>query len=320
LEIGANAGANNFPKITTIPLASTDTGFGGSNQAMTSLLGVREPDFVVSPYDGVSSSANFNTLQSNILTLNGATRTDMQQFGSFGVVFNRSVPASTPSQLPAFNTVNMIGCWLPDSATGALAPVYSVAQSAAACAAVIAQQGIPFNPLDRVVVNGLSAPNLMSDWITVGAGLESETALNQGWTPMRVNPNSQVAFVRTVTGLVTNASNAAITAYYDVQDWQVLYFWRKTLWTRFTQPDIANQKASQAEAQLILSEIIRLANVFQDNNMFEQVQQLAKMFIVQRNSTDRSRFDVQTPVNVIPGLHVIAVNVIGTTLFDNFTV
>jgi phage tail sheath gpL-like len=170
------------------------------------------------------------------------------------------------------------------------------------------------------VVNGLSAPNLMSDWITVGAGLESETALNQGWTPMRVNPNSQVAFVRTVTGLVTNASNAAITAYYDVQDWQVLYFWRKTLWTRFTQPDIANQKASQAEAQLILSEIIRLANVFQDNNMFEQVQQLAKMFIVQRNSTDRSRFDVQTPVNVIPGLHVIAVNVIGTTLFDNFTV
>jgi phage tail sheath gpL-like len=53
--------------------------------------------------------------------------------------------------------------------------------------------------------------------------------------------------------------------------------------------------------------------------MFQAVTQLASMFVVQRNASDRSRFDVQTPVNVIPGLHVIATQIAAGTLYDTLT-
>jgi phage tail sheath gpL-like len=54
--------------------------------------------------------------------------------------------------------------------------------------------------------------------------------------------------------------------------------------------------------------------------MFQNVTALAKLFIVERNISDRTRFDVFTPVNVIPGLMVVATNIQATTLGDNITV
>ncbi len=111
-----------------------------------------------------------------------------------------------------------------------------------------------------------------------------------------------------------------VTSYYDVQDFQVLYFWRKTLFTRFNQPDFKRRKASSETADLILSEAIRLANVFEDQGMFQAVSRLAKKFRVERSSSDRHRFDLKTPVNVIPGLHVIATNIEATTEFDSLAI
>ena len=54
--------------------------------------------------------------------------------------------------------------------------------------------------------------------------------------------------------------------------------------------------------------------------MFQAVRQLASQFRVTRASTDRSRFDIYTPVNVIPGLHVVTTTVEATTQFDTLTV
>jgi phage tail sheath gpL-like len=97
-------------------------------------------------------------------------------------------------------------------------------------------------------------------------------------------------------------------------------FWRKTLYTRFSQPDFTRTKASSDIAQLMLSEMIRLALQFQDQQMFQAVEQLSKFFKVERNVSDRHRFDFFTPVNVIPGLHVIAGNIQATTEFDVVTI
>ena len=171
-----------------------------------------------------------------------------------------------------------------------------------------------------MVIVGVDAPADNADWITVGAGLESESALNRGWTPLRVKPNEDVAFVRTVTTRITINGSTPATAYYDVQDFQVLYYWRKTLWTRFNQPDFSNVKASVQKARDVKSEAIRLANVFEDQNMFQAVNQLAKQFVVERSETDRHRFDLFTPVNVIPGLHVIATQISAGVQFDSFTI
>lgn len=313
--VNALAGGSTFPTMKCIPLVSTDTGFGSG--AALSALNKIEAEFVVSPYDGTDAT-NRNLLKNQILLMNGPQRVENSQFGSFGVIFNRNV--TDPSLLPAFDTPAMIGCWLRDTGSADKAPAYSIAESAAAAAAILAANSVPFNPLDAANIPFMAAPAQTSDWPTVGAGLESETCLKQGWTPLYVKPAGDVAFVRTVTGRITTGDGVTpVTAYYDVQDFSVLYFWRKTQFVRFNQDDWKRRKASNASAQDYLGELIRLATLFQDQNMFQAVDQLAKMFKVERNVSDRHRFDSLTPVNVIPGLHVLANNTVAGTLFDVVT-
>lgn len=303
--------STNFPTLKCIPLAYSDVDFG---QALTTLQTI-EAEYAVSPYDG-NSSALRTALLNACKTMSGAQRTDNSQFGTIGVVFNRTI--ADPSTLPIFDSQYLQGVWLYDSGS----PAYSIGEMASAAAAIEASNLAPFNPLDSVVIPDVAAPAAMADWPTVGAGLESEAALNQGWTPLYVKPTGDVAFVRTVTGRLSVDGSGAplVTAYYDVQDFNVLYFFRKTVWTRFSQPDFTQRKASANTAQIIKSEVIRLMQQFQDQNMFQAVQQLAQLVQVERNISDRSRFDVLVPINCIPGLHLIATNIQATTLFDSITI
>lgn len=315
--IKANEASGHFVTIKVCPLQSSDTGFGSSDAALTAIDKVKA-EFVVSPYDG-SDATTRNKLKLEVAAMSGPHRPNNNQFGTIGVVANRSLAASG---LPLFDSPYICGIWLKDVGAGSFAADYTVAELAAYAAAVMAGNNAPFNPLDDQTINGLPAPKRQADWITVGFGLESEAALNQGWTPLKVKPNGEVAFVRTVTGRISadGSGTPVVTAYYDVQDFQVLYFWRKTVYTRLSQPDMKQRKASNSAAQDILSEVVRLANLFQDQQMFQAVAQLAKQFVVERATSDRSRFNVLTPVNVIPGLHVIATNVVATTQFDTLSI
>lgn len=315
--IRANEGGATFPSIKVCPLGSAETTIPVAAQ---NAIKAKKAEFVVSCYDFNSDSANRTIALSLASTMSGAQRVQNNQFGTFAVGANMSV--SDPSTLFKMDTPFAIGVWKRDTGTGDDLTTYSLGEVAAAAAARMAANGVPYNPLDDVTIGGIPTPSLDSDWPSVGAGLESESCLDQGWTPLFVKPNEEVAFVRTVTGRLSADGTGVpvVTSYYDVQDFQVLYFWRKTLFTRFSQPDFKQAKASTEAGQSIKSEAIRLAVQFEDQNMFQAVSQLAKRFQVERNASDRHRFDVKTPVNVIPGLHVIASNVEATTEFDVITI
>lgn len=312
--IKANAGGGTVPQLKCVALASTDTDFGAADAALLAAKKVKA-EFLVSCYDATDSTLR-DKLKNTALDMSGAQRVENNQFGTIGVAFNRSV--SDPSTLPAPDTQFLCCVWLPDSGS----PAYSIAEMAAAAAARMAANLTPFLPLDSVTIQNVTAPADMNEWPTVGAGLESEAALAKGWTPLFVKPNGEVAFVRTVTTRLSPSGTGSplVTAYYDVQDFQVLYLWRKTVYTRFSQPDFKQRKANDEAAREIKSECIRLANLFEEQEMFQHVRDLAPQFQVERKLSDRHRFDVKTPVNVIPGLHVIATNVEATTQFDTVSV
>jgi phage tail sheath gpL-like len=255
-----------------------------------------------------------------VVEMNGAQRVHNNQFGTIGVLFNRSV--TDASLLPKPDTLALCMLWLRDSGTGGDAPAYSVGEMAAACAAKMASNIAPFNPLDDVSVLGIDAPKKLTDWISVGASLESEVCLGQGNTPLKVKPNGEVAFVRTVTSRISADGTGApeVTAYYDVQDFNCLYFFRKTIFTRFSQPDFKQRKLSDETAREVKAETIRLMQAFEDQGMFQKVQELGKLVQVERNISDRHRLDVKIPVNVVPGLHVLATNIEAGTLFDIITI
>ena len=318
-------GNANFPMIVAVPLAIGDAGFGPENgagiPAALAACDKFEAEFLVSPYDAaVDPSPANNQLTNQLLTqaqaMSGPNRVQNGQFGTIAVGANTSTVS--PSNLPKYNTQFFQGVWLRDT-SGSYG--YSFLQLAAAEAAILGGNLVPFNPVDNSIIGEVPAPKKQSDWITVGAGLESEAALNCGWTPLRVFPTGDVGIVRSVTSRLYQSDGVTqLTAYYDVQDFQVLYYFRKAVAARFNQPDFTNQKASAGEATLARSEVIRLASTFEDQEMFQAVEQLSPQIQVQRNSQDRSRFDVFVPVNVVPGLHIIATNVQATTVGDVFTV
>lgn len=310
--VTANQGGSTFPAIKCTVLDNADTTIAADAQTA---IKRKSAEFLVSPYNLNSDATNRDIVKALALAMSGAQRVQNLQFGTFGVGADQSEP--DPSLLFKFDTQFLIGCWLPDTD-----PAYSVGELAAACAAKMAANNSPFNPLDDVTVGGVTAPADDAEWPTVGAGLESESCLNQGWTPLFVKPNTEVAFVRTVTGRLSADGTGApvVTSYYDVQDFQVLYFFRKTVFTRFSQPDFKNKKASNAMIVAVKGTAVGLAETFETQDMFQNVGDLAPSFECERNISDRHRIDLKIPVNVIPGLHVIASNIVAGTRFDIITV
>lgn len=325
--IAANAGGSIFPQITVIPLASAEsetvTPFGAADVALTNAQNIKA-EFIVSPYAGCSGGGSVQSisatkLKTHAALVSGATRTANNQFGSFGCVAERA--QSVVASLPTPDSQFLMAFYLRDTGVSAEAPTYTIGEVCAAAAAVVAANAIPFNPLDDMTIQSLAAPAKQADWVSVGDSAESETALGKGWTPLYVKPNGEVAFVRTIsTRLSADGSGTpVVTSYYDNQDMQVLYYFRKTVYTRLKQSDF-KKKASGPVGSRMKGEIIRLMGLFEDQEMFQAVAQLAKQVIVQRLSSDRSAFEVKIPVNVVPGLHRKKVNIEAGTQFDTFVV
>ena len=312
--VKANAGASTFPRLKAVALASGDADFGSADAALTAIQKLKA-EFIVSPYDG-NTQALRDKLKAHAILVSGAGRVENNQFGSFGVTANRSVTA--PSSLPAADTLNLINVWLRDTGTSGDAPAYSLGEVAAAAAAVMAANPIPFNPLDGTTIQNLEAPKVESDWISVGDSLESESALQKGSTPLRVKANGEVAIVRAVSSRISRDGSGTplINSYFDVQDHQVLFYWRRVVYTLLSQPSF-KKKASAGVAGRMLGEVIRLAVQFEDLGMFQGVDRLAKEFLLERAATDRSTFELQTPVNVVPGLHRVKTQVLATTKYDS---
>jgi phage tail sheath gpL-like len=250
--------------------------------------------------------------------VSGAARTANNQFGSFACVAER---ACAVASLPTPDSQYLKAFYLRDTGTAGDAPAYSIGEVAAAAAARCASNAAPFNPLDDESIASLDAPAKQSDWLSVGDNAESETALGKGWSPLYVKPNEEVAFVRTITTRLSadGSGSPVVTSYYDTQDLQVIYFFRKTLYTRLKQKDF-RKKASVRVAGRMKGEVIRLMQVFEDQEMFQAVDQLAKDVIVQRVSSDRHAFEVKIPVNVVPGLHRKKVNIEAGTEYDTFVI
>lgn len=312
--IRANTGASTMPQLKAIALDDTDTDFGAADAALTAAAKVKA-EYVVSCYD-LTDSALRGKLKDTALLMSGAQRVHNNQFGTIGVAANMSV--TDPDNLPAADSQFIAGMWMKDTSSNA----YSVGEVAAACAAKMAGNVSPFNPLDDVSIIGIPAPALDADWITVGAALESEVCLAKGVTPLRVKANGEVAFVRTVTSRISpdGTGTPIVGAYYDVQDFNVLYFFRKTIYTRFSQPDFKQRKLNNETAREAKAEVVRLMRAFEDQGMFQAVEQHAKLVLVERNVSDRHRLDIKIPVNVVPGLHVVASNIVAGTLYDVITV
>jgi hypothetical protein len=186
-------------------------------------------------------------------------------------------------------------------------------------AAIMLGSVFPYNPLQGIYGN-LTPPQKVSDWVIFDPTGTSEALLEAGISPYAIQ-NSKVAVVRTRTTWLMNGE-VPVTAYFDWQDLVTLNDFREDVFLICENPPFNNNpggtKASQFTANLLKDEILREAQSYEDQGAFQAVQTLAPQFLVSPSLTSRGRFDFQIPVNVLPGLFVIAGNIQATTQF-NFT-
>lgn len=192
---------------------------------------------------------------------------------------------------------------------------------ASAHAAAMMQSVLPYRPLQGVTIGGLKAPQKTTDWISIDPNGASEQALIAGLSPLYIQPGKTVGFIRTRTTLTLKPDNVTpITAYFDWQDVVTLNDFREDVYQITQNPPFNNNpggaKASIRIAGFLKDEILRLALSFEEAEAFQAVKSLAPEFIVAPSATSRGRFDFKIPVNVLPGLYVIAGNIEAVVTFD----
>lgn len=195
---------------------------------------------------------------------------------------------------------------------------------AAAHAAGMMSSAFPYNPLQNVQIGGLVAPKKSTDLIVFDPNGLSELALVAGLSPIATLADGTLRFVRTRTTYTTLPGNITVTDYFDWQQIVVLYDFREDCYQIGQLPPFNNNpggtKASQTIAAKFKDEVLRQAQAYEDRGAFQNVQLSAKKFVVQVSTTSRGRFDFKIPVDVIPGLYVIAGNIVGVSDLVNFTI
>lgn len=298
-----------FPPIKIIPLAN-----GATSAALAGILGgllTLPAGYVVSPFNG-SDAAGVTALSNYLTAISGNDRGDNGQFGSFGfIAVDGDTSIVTPIGIGAASE-KLCFPWLRDLATVKSNPVSSVA---AAYGAVCASLSVPFLPLDGITVGGLIPPASSADYHSSGDTGTVSLGLSAGLSPLITSIGGKISIARSITSLRT-VSSVEDAAYYDMQDWQVLYYLRKNAYNIASQPRYRQAKASIVKFQALKSELFQLCKQLESLDMLQYVDLLANQFSVDRSLQNRHAGLFRVPVNVIPGFHNKGIELDAGTLFD----
>ncbi len=308
----ALAGRSTFPAFRVLMLDHGDTGIAADG---IELLKHLRSDMIVSCYPA-SDAVNTQVLINLAVLISGPDRDLQGQFGSFVTV--GSIDSITQVQAYNYNSRNLIIASLPDSAS---TPSQGAQIVAAAQAAVIMSSVFPYNPLKGVAVGGLIPPVKMADRVQIDPFVSSEALLVAGVSPMYIAPGDVVSMIKARTTYKLQPDG--VTAVTDYNAWGQLVTmddFKEELYQVCQNPPFNNNpggtKASVAIADALLAEMGRLALDFEDQGAFQGVKGLIKLFQVAPSTLRRGRFDFKIPINVLPDLDVIAINIVGTDLYD----
>ncbi len=295
-------------------------GFDADNTALTldallanADLGVYE--FIVVPIP-LSVTAEMTKLKNHCISVSAASRTDNQQFGTIGVALTFDDAATMITQ-NTYNSRLLSFAWF--EKTGI---TETHGQIAAQYCSRLAAKTTPFNSSNKQTL--LVTPSAdETEWIGTTLTGGTEAALGAGITPLGSDRLGNVRIVRAVLSVTTQtevAGGPPVASYLDVEDQQILHYYRRSVWERLNQSDFQNVKNSQERRDAIKAVGIGQAKLFETAGMFQHVDLLAPFFKVEQNAIDRHRSDFLYPVNVIPNLQIIAGRIDAGTQFDVITI
>jgi phage tail sheath gpL-like len=297
-----------FPPIKVIALANNSTS-AGLAAVLANLLALPMP-YIALPYESTDAVA-MTAIQNHLTAINGNDRGPNGQFGSFGfMAVQDDTSTAAPTGVSASSQAICIP-WLRDTAT---VKANKSANLSAAYAAICASLSVPFLPLNGITVGGIIPPVSSVDWHTAGDTGTVALGLDSGLSPLLVN-GSKVEISRSIT-TVRTVTGISDVAYYDLQDWQVLYYLRKNVYNIAAQPRYKRAKASIQKLQALKSELIQVCKSMEDLEMLQHVSKLADQFTVERSLLNRHASLYRVPANIIPGFHNKGIELDAGTQFD----
>lgn len=300
-----------YPKIKVITLAHDSTS-SAVETALAANLNMAMP-FVVLAFP-VTENTAMMALRNHLRAISGGDRGRNGQFGSFGFMgTDAALATASPAGEAAGDQVICIP-WLRDTSVVKKNKIHAVT---AAYAAVVAANGIPFLPLNDIVVGGLQAPENTTDYHSEGDTGSAALGLDSGLTPLMVSSKGEIQICRSITSRRVETANPD-KAYFDIQDWQVLYYLWKLIYTTSREIRYKNAKATDAKIQALLSEIIGHCKTLEASpyEMLHRVDQLMSSFSWRRSDLSRGGAIYEIPANVVPGFHNKGINLTGTDKFD----
>lgn len=300
-----------YPPITAIPMAN-----GSSALATTLAKNLTLPmPFVASAFPA-SSSTQLTDFKTHLAAISASDRGMYGQFGSFGFVATDEDTSAASTEGTTAATENLNIAWLRDLAVGKANKTFEVA---AALAAACAANGEPFLPMTDQKIGGLVAPSSSSDWHTPGDTGTVALGLAAGVVPLTVAKDGSIHVSRTVTTRRTLVGSPD-SAYYDLQDWQTLYFVRKNVYALAQEDQYTIARASDEKLKSLRSDTIKMLHDFQDVKMLQHVEELASQIVLARVSGNRNAVVMALPLNVVPGLYQKGFDLQGTTQFDSLVI
>ncbi len=284
-----------FPPIKVIPLA-----FGDDDMATALAQNVDLPmPFVAQPYPA-SNAAQSSDFRDHLIAISGEDRGRLGQFGSFGFTGTDEALAAVTVYGETAASETMLFPWLRDLN---VVKANDTFVAAAGAAAILAANGLPFLPVNDVIIGHLNPPTDAKDRHSAGDAGTEASGLEAGVMPLVTASDGTVRISRSVTSRRTEVG-VPDSDYIDLQDWQTLYYLRKQVYLLTQQPRYKRARNSTKKQDSLKSETIHILKDMEKLEMVENVDALVSQIVVTDapgGNIYASQLDV--PAAVIPGFH-----------------
>jgi len=275
---------------TTVVIANGVTGaLDPDLSAATGLPKVagEQYDIVISPYN---ATVDITKLITHLDTYSGP----MEQKPGIGVLGYVGALASCTTITIAANSGRICMGYL----RGTKSPAFELA---AALGSVVASEEDPARPLNTLTLTGIHAPTV--DQRLTRA--EQESCLNNGASPLEVQPGDKVGIVRAISTYTKDGANTPDISLLDITTIRTLDYVRRAVRERIALR-FPREKLSTRTAGRVKGEILDVLRLLEELEIVEAVADNAAGVIVERDLQDPNRLNAKIPTDIVNGLHVFA--------------
>lgn len=297
--------------VGTFTAAATTIILDGTQTIATMIQGTYCP-YWLGYTEVITANATITTQFKTIIdTLNNLNNVEQNNGGlTFGFLGNISQTLTAASSLQQLNDRYMVLTYFPQPISPTTLIQNTSSQVSAFIIACCAMNASPYNPMNNIISATLTAPSNSFYWIQKGIQASSETVLQVGWTPLYINSFNQVATIRIINSeLLLPNTQTPDTEFFPFSTWQIINSWNQTMVSLCKQPQYVNKRKTTDIGNSLLMAAVNLALTYQQNGMFSNVNNLKSLFSVQDNPIAPDQWIVNTPIQIVPELSGIQINV-----------